>query len=254
MLKRFPCYANGTARAKIIHMFHSLYNRTAGSASAQGSKETHLSSTSSQILPSVKACKSVLLDWPASYLTDAPNSFQAINSEHWRLEINGLVEKAQKFCLKDLIGFTRIQQNRRLVFADGWAYRATWEGFVIHELLHRVSPLPEAQYLVQKNLAGQQECIPLKDLYAQRALFCMKVNGKNLPDIYGGPMRLLVFDRYAHKGLGQIVSLTLSDTEVPSYFTGKGYDADGEIKPGNYYAADLKTIQTVRVPGEITQW
>jgi DMSO/TMAO reductase YedYZ molybdopterin-dependent catalytic subunit len=171
-------------------MFHSLYNRTAGTQTPVAE-------------PAEKAGDKTFLNWPASYL----DGFETFDPEHWRLEISGLVEKPQQFSLKDLSGFTRIQQNRRLVFADGWTYRATWEGFVVQELLHRVMPKPEAQYLIQTDIAGHIECLPLKDLYSQRALFCLRVSGKTLPPTHGGPLRLLVFDRYAHKGRKYRVTL-----------------------------------------------
>ena len=196
-------------------MFHSLYNQAAGQPTATPDAPP-------------KSVDSTFLNWPASYL----DGFQDADIEHWTLEITGLVEKPQTFTMKDFNSFTRIQQNRRLVFADGYTYKATWEGFVVQELLHRVSPKPEAQFLWQTNLSGQTECIAIKDLYNQRALFGMRVNGKSLPALYGGPLRLLVFDRYAHKGLGQVVRLTLSDEEIPGYFASKGYAPNGQIEPG----------------------
>jgi len=214
-------------------MFHSLYNRTAAS-----------------LAPNAEQSDKAFLNWPASYL----DGFQAFDPEHYRLQVDGLVEKPQQFSLKEMSGFMRIQQNRRLVFADGLTYKATWEGFVVNELLHRVTPKPEAKYLIQTNLAGHVECLPLKELFTQRALFCLKIGGKSLPAIYGGPLRLMVFDRYAHKGLGQIVHLELSDVEVAGHFAEKGYNPTGEIEPGNYYATDLQSIQLIKTPGEVTQW
>ena len=222
-------------------MFHSLYNRTVGTlpqpATAPGNPTGH---------PADKA----LLQWPANYL----DGFQAFDPEHWQLQVCGLADRPQTFSLKDLNSFTRIQQNRRLVFADGWSYRAPWEGFVLQELLHRVAPRPEAQFLIQTNSAGHVECMPLKELYAQRTLLCMRIAGKPLTALHGGPLRLMVFDRYAHKGLGQIVKLELSETEVPGHFASKGYDPAAQIEPGDYYAADLKSVQAIKAPGEVTQW
>ena len=156
--------------------------------------------------------------------------------------------------MKALTGFTRIQQNRRIVFADGWSFRAQWEGLVISELLHRVSPRPEAQYLIQTDASGHVECLPLKDLYAQRALFCLRVSGIPLPDAYGGPLRLLVFDRYAHKGLGQLVRLELSETPVSGHYESKGYPPDARIEPGPCYAADLRAMREIATPGEVVDW
>lgn len=220
-------------------MFHSLHNHPLGAASPAADRPT---------------TDKLLLDWPASYQANGARGFEALEAEAWEVEIMGLVERPQTFRVKELMGFTRIQQNRRLVFADGWCFRANWEGLVLSELLHRVGPQPEAQYLIQTNAAGHQECLPLKDLYAQRALFCLKVNGQPLPPQYGGPLRLMVFDRYAHKGLGQLVRLELANEPIAGYFAGKGYHPDGQIVPGEYYASDLKTMQSIKTPGEMTQW
>lgn len=218
-------------------MFYSLQNQNTGLLPPQAEQNDHSPEKS-------------LLDWPASYL----DGFQPLDSQHWALEIGGLAEKPQSFTLKDFAQFTRIQQNRRLVFADGFTYRATWEGFVVQELLHRVAPRSEAKYLLQTNMQGQVECVSLRDLYTQRALFCLKANGKNLPPIHGGPLRLMVFDRYAHKGLGQLTKLELVEEAIPGYFATKGYDSAGEILPGDYYASDLKSMQSIRTSGEVTQW
>lgn len=212
-------------------MFHSLYARTGAQLADKAPDKT-------------------FLPWPASYL----DGFVEGDPEQFTLEIGGLVAKPQTFSLKDLGGFVRIQQNRRLVFADGWSYRAQWEGFVISELLHRIEPAPEARFLIQTNLAGLQECVPLKDLINQRALFCMRMAGKALPPVYGGPLHLMVFDRYAHKGLGQICKLEFSESDIPGHFAAKGYDPAGTVEPGNYYAVDLKAIREIRESGEITQW
>lgn len=237
-------------------MFHSLYHQTVGAGSASAaSSEPGCEPSAIAILDAPERASDrqeaqAFLNWPASYL----DGFQNFDPSHYQLEVCGLVERPHVFTLKELINFTRIQQNRRLVFADGWAYRGVWEGFVVQELLHRVAPRPQARFLIQTNLAGQVECLPIKDLYSQRALFCLAGSGKPLPAIYGGPIRLMVFDRYAHKGLGQLVRLELSDHEIPGSFAEKGYSPTGSIEPGDYYASDLQTIQRIKMPGEVTQW
>jgi DMSO/TMAO reductase YedYZ molybdopterin-dependent catalytic subunit len=215
-------------------MFHSLYNRSADILAPKNDpQDKHF------------------LSWPASYM----DGVAAFDPETWQLEVSGLVGRPMSFGMKDLMGFTRVQQNRRLVFADGWTYRASWEGIVLQELLHRVMPQPEAQYLIQTNLSGHRECVAIKDLLSQRALLCLRVAGKPLPALYGGPLRLMVFDRYAHKGLGQLSRIELSNSPVEGFFAkNKGYDPEGRIEPDNYYAADLQIVQAVRSSEEITQW
>lgn len=218
-------------------MFYSLHNQTVGTIIDKPDQPAF-------------GANNPFAKWPASYL----DGYQNVDLSHWEMEVCGLVDKPQNFSLKDFAQFTRIQQNRRLVFADGYTYRDNWEGFVAQELLHRVSPQPEAKYLKQTNLSGHVEYLPLKDLYTQRALFCVRANGKALPALYGGPLRLMIFDRYAHKGMGQLTRLELVDEAGAGHFEGKGYDPDAIIQPGNYYASDLNSMQTIKTPGEVTQW
>jgi len=206
-------------------MFYSLYQR-------QQERTPEPGSVSSVDAPE----QNPYLDFPATYFGKAA----PVNLDAWRLQIDGCVKYPQAFTYKELTGFMRIQQNRRLVFADGWTYRAAWEGYVISEILHRVEPLPEAQYLIQANAAGQVSCLPLADLFQQRALFSASLCGQPLPPQYGGPLRLMVFDRYAHHGLGQLTQLTLSETPVESFFEKQGYGPEGRFEAGDYYAADLK--------------
>ncbi|WP_373531499.1 molybdopterin-dependent oxidoreductase [Vampirovibrio sp.] len=218
-------------------MFYSLHNQTLGSVT---DKPDQLGVKSNNPFP----------NWPASYM----DGYKSVDLNQWAMEVSGLVDKPQSFSLKDFAQFTRIQQNRRLVFADGYTYRDTWEGFVVQELLHRVCPQPEAKYLKQTNLCGHVEYLPLKDLYTQRALFCVRASGKTLPAIHGGPLRLMIFDRYAHKGMGQLAKLELVEEEHPGHYACKGHDSDAMIQPGNYYASDLNSMQVIQTPGEVTQW
>jgi DMSO/TMAO reductase YedYZ molybdopterin-dependent catalytic subunit len=215
-------------------MFHSIYHKQTAPQAAQ---ET-------------ASANRAFLNWPATY----SQGFQSFDPHQYQLNVCGLVERPHTFSFQELMALTRIQQNRRLVFADGYTFRSSWEGFVVQELLHRAAPKPQARFLIQTNLSGQVECLPLKDLYSQRALFCVRVNHKPLPELYGGPIRLMVFDRYAHKGLGQIVSLELSDHEIPGDFSKLGYEASGEIQAGEYYASDLRSLQQIKTAGEVTQW
>lgn len=218
-------------------MFYSLHNQSSGTLVSRPNQPGHKADI-------------VFSNWPASYL----DGCQTVDFNQWEMHVGGLVEKPQSFSLKDFAQFTRVQQNRRLVFADGFTYRDTWEGFVVQELLHRVSPQSEAKYLKQTSLCGQVEYLPLRDLYTQRALFCVRAGGKTLPSLYGGPLRLLVFDRYAHKGMGQLASLELVSESEPGHFAAKGYNDNAIIQPGDYYAGDLQDMRTIKNSGEVTQW
>lgn len=225
-------------------MFHSLYHNL--------QQQKQHADTS---LPAESSILDISLDWPALYNQGfTPFTPEAVTTAHWSVSVEGLVETPATFTLEDFRAFTCIQQNRRIVHAEGLTYRTTWEGFVAAELLHRVSPLPEARYMVQYNAANEVECLPLQELYDHRALFCIAAQNKVLPVTHGGPFRLMVFNRYAHKGLGQIVKLVLTDEPVCGTFELAGYEKEGTITPGQYYACDLKQFETISESTEVENW
>jgi DMSO/TMAO reductase YedYZ molybdopterin-dependent catalytic subunit len=190
------------------------------------------------------------LDWPATY----GEGLVAVQADQWALEIGGLVDKPRSLSLAELKKLSQITQNRRLVSADGWTVRTEWGGISLQSLVEWVRPAMRATLLRQENLSGHVEFIPLADCLKSRALLCFNVSGKPLPALYGGPLRLLVFDRFSYKGLGQLARLDFvpPDQETPSYWEQKGYAKDGQIEPGKYYAFDLKKFRPVPAPGEVT--
>ncbi|MEM0950878.1 MAG: molybdopterin-dependent oxidoreductase [Cyanobacteria bacterium P01_H01_bin.74] len=227
-------------------MFHSLYLGKAPPLDLEANKENSLG-TSKQ---------SLLIEFPAVN-TGQFKPLNPINSHKtWTVSVSGLVEKPAEFSIEAFQAFNILQQNRRIVFSEGLTYRADWEGFIVTELLHRVKPLPAARYLIQHNAAGQKECILLDDLLTHQALFCMRVNTLLLSETHGGPIRLLVFNQYAHKGLGQLTELVFSETPITGYSEALGLEASAKIQPGNYYASDCQEIKTVSEGhnGEIEAW
>lgn len=214
-------------------MFHSLYQRQASAVPT--------------LTPTADPATTGL---PTTYL----DGFAEFDRETWRLEVDGLVTRTHGFTLQNLSHLPQVKQDRRLVSAEGWSFRVQWEGVLLSDVLTRVVPLGNAKYLIQTDLSGRQECLPVQELVNQRALLCHSINGIPLTPAYGAPYRLLVFTRYAHKGLQQLSRLTLAEEPIPGYWAGKGYDPEAEILPGESYAFDLKAMQSIRNPGEVTSF
>lgn len=230
-LKASPTKSSPIFYAKMARMsfsrFHSL-NQRFGQATAQqpaGSTE-----------------------WPALYAEGIVD----LSPQTWSLEIGGLIGQPKTWSYRDILSLPQAEQNRRLVFAEGWSYRSSWRGILLSDLLAQAQPEPEAQYLIQQNAVGQTECLPLSVLLEGRALLCLFEKQQALSPLYGGPAKLMIFNRYANHGLGQLVRLTLSEQPTPGYWETHGFTA--EIEPGNYYAFDLQRTQAHRDAGEATQY
>ncbi len=174
----------------------------------------------------------------------------------YSLPATGRVETPKTFSWQDLSAMPETRQERRLVSAQGWTYRTRWEGVLLADLLKVLVPQPEATVLCQVNALGQEGPLPLEALLEGQALLCTRVDGQPLNSLYGGPIRLLVFDRYSHTGLGYLTSLKLLNAAeagvIQSAWEQKGYPRDGVIQSGDYYAYDLQAFRPVSGPGEVT--
>lgn len=191
-----------------------------------------------------------VLDWPATYA----DGLVMLKPEAWHLEVGGHLEKSRQYTLAELRNLPQVTQNRRIVSAEAWTYRTEWAGIPFHHLVEQVRPASHATVLKQTDLSGHVEYLPLQDALKSRAMLCYGVSGKPLSPLYGGPVRLLVFDRYCYKGLTQLARLDFiaPEEEGKGFWQERGYSADGSIEPGKYYAFDLKRARPIPQPGEVT--
>ncbi|MBX2860039.1 MAG: molybdopterin-dependent oxidoreductase [Vampirovibrio sp.] len=215
-------------------MFQSLYKRH-----GQYSAKDHLADTG----PNSK-----FLDWPASY--EAGICTEGLGN--WELEITGMVETPKTLDLAALQRLSKTTQNRRLVSIEGWSYRGEWSGILFPHLLQGLELKPGVKFVRQVNLAGQTETMPFSVLQENRAMLCYALKGQALPPLYGGPLRLLAFDRYSYKGLSQLSRLEFTDEDSPGLSKERGLPVDGQIRPGKYYAFDLRDERPIKTPGEVT--
>jgi DMSO/TMAO reductase YedYZ molybdopterin-dependent catalytic subunit len=190
------------------------------------------------------------LDLPATYR----EGLSMVDPEAWQMEIGGQVQHPQTIRMRDLQALPQITQNRRLVSAEGWTFRAEWGGIPLFQLVEQIRPDPQATLLRQTSMNGQVEFLPLAAALQNRALLCYNANGKPLSPLHGGPLRLLIFDRYSYKGMAQLARLDFvsAKEETPGFWETRGYPADGQIEPGKYYAFDLKKMRPVPQDGEVT--
>ncbi|MEB3244500.1 MAG: molybdopterin-dependent oxidoreductase [Vampirovibrionales bacterium] len=149
-------------------------------------------------------------------------------------------------------------QIRRVVSADGWSYKGHWEGYSLQKLLEALpeshKPSASAQYIRQQNAYGQVEYLPLAAIRACDALLVKSEDGMALSALYGGPLWLMVFDRYSYKGLCALQSLAFTETpkatDKPLSST-MGYPETGLWQPGSrVYAIDLKSYKTLGPAGQ----
>jgi DMSO/TMAO reductase YedYZ molybdopterin-dependent catalytic subunit len=76
------------------------------------------------------------------------------------------------------------------------------------------------------------------------------MDGKPLPDIYGGPFRLLIPSKYGYKSVKTIMRIEFVEKDGMGYWSDRGYSKDGTINPGTDHALDLRAYKKLTKEGE----
>jgi methionine sulfoxide reductase catalytic subunit len=173
-----------------------------------------------------------------------------VNVSGWRLSVGGLCERPKSFSLSDLRNLKKQVQTSRMKCVEGWSSKAKWGGFSPKTLFEAVKPGKEAKFLYFYSADDYTEYISLEDLLKSRVLFVYEMDDKPLPDIHGGPLRLIVPSKYAYKSVKTIVKLEFVEKEGTGYWEGFGYSKDATIQRGDDYPLDLNEYRELKKEGE----
>jgi DMSO/TMAO reductase YedYZ molybdopterin-dependent catalytic subunit len=144
---------------------------------------------------------------------DAFKSHQANGFADWRLSVDGMVARPASLSLSDLRNFPVRSQITEVVCEEGWSYIAEWIGTPLHEVLHACGILPQARYVVYFSIEPDWwESIDMADALHPQTLLTLGMNDGDLPEGFGGPLRLRVPRQLGYKSVKFITRITATDS------------------------------------------
>jgi len=175
---------------------------------------------------------------------------EPVDPQKWILHVGGLCENPRSFKFSDITKLTKVTQISRLKCVESWSSKASWGGFRPKTLFDIVKPRRAAKFLYFYSADDYFEYIPLEKLLKPRVLFAHEMNGALLPDIHGGPLRLIMPSKYGYKSVKTILKLDFVEKETLGYWSSYGYSAEATIQPGIDHALDLDTYKIIKSAGE----
>jgi DMSO/TMAO reductase YedYZ molybdopterin-dependent catalytic subunit len=136
---------------------------------------------------------------------------------NWRLSIEGLVRRPQRFTLDDLRQMpTRTQITMHSCDA-GWSAIGQWSGVRVGWLLDHVGLMPQAKYIVfhaMDKIGGQHlfDSIDLFDAFHPQTILAHRFNGADLPVRHGAPLRLRLELQIGYKNLKHVERISVVDS------------------------------------------
>lgn len=137
------------------------------------------------------------MDIPRPPLPPAPGALPVFEHHYGRpdcwggLLVDGEVSRPLRYTAAGLAALTdrAIADDFRCI--EGWtAPGQLWEGVPLRRLLDAAGPLPAARYAAV-SAANYAVAIPLDGAAADDTLLATRLNGAPLPEIHGGPCRLV---------------------------------------------------------------
>lgn len=152
------------------------------------------------------------------------------NFRGWRLAVDGLVARPSIFSLDDLKRLPQRSQITHQACEEGWSFIAEWTGVPLSYVLNLAGILPQAKYVAFFPFDTNWDSLDLSDAWHPQTLLAYGMNGAELPEPHGAPLRLRVPRQLGYKSVKYLARITVTDTLKP---IGNG---QGSISPDLGYS------------------
>lgn len=145
----------------------------------------------------------------------------------WTVSIEGEVAKPGEYHLEDLLdGETMEDRVYRLRCVEAWSMVIPWYGFPLANLIKRVEPTGNANFLEFRTIVRPTEMpyqntgvldwpyvegLRMDEAMHPLTLLATGVYGMDLPNQNGAPLRLIIPWKYGFKGIKSIVSINFQE-------------------------------------------
>lgn len=147
----------------------------------------------------------------------------------WRLEVTGLVGNAGTYTYEELQNLPSTSRAITLeCIANGIGGHlmstAIWQGVTLRALLEKHGgALPGASYVAFYSVDGYSISLPLNEVLEADALLAWRMNGVELPNQHGYPLRALVPGRFGEENPKWLTRVELTDHFVGGLYADQGW-------------------------------
>jgi DMSO/TMAO reductase YedYZ molybdopterin-dependent catalytic subunit len=164
-------------------------------------------------------------DWPVLSAESTPS----IKTDNWTFTVDGLVESPVTWTWEQIHALPTARYEGAIHCVTAWSkFDMRFDGVSVDTLLEAARPMPGAAYVMARSHTGYTTNLPLEDVTGGKAWVVWGVNGGPLPDVHGGPARLLVPHLYFWKSAKWVSGLHLMDHDEPGFWERNGYHDHGD--------------------------
>ena len=152
------------------------------------------------------------------------------NPDKWALTMNGEIENPQKFSWQEFLALPAEESTSDFHCVEGWSVKnCKWYGVRFSTLTKMVKPSERGKYVFFRCSDGYTTSLDLTDLLKDNVLLSYRLNGQPLEVPLGGPLRLIVPDKYAYKSAMWVECVTFMEVKDLGFWEKVGYSDTADV-------------------------
>jgi len=155
---------------------------------------------------------------------------QKIDLKEWRLRAFGLVDNEIELNWEEFSELPWSTVEAPFHCVTQWSkMENTWEGLLFTDLAAIVKPKDEAKFVIAHCYGDYTTNLPLEVLMDGMSLLAHKHDGEPLTAEHGGPLRLVVPQRYGWKSAKWLRGIEFIAEDRPGFWEVRGYHNNGDF-------------------------
>ncbi|MGA8302538.1 MAG: molybdopterin-dependent oxidoreductase [Thermoplasmata archaeon] len=183
--------------------------------------------------------------WPVLHAGSVPAELNATN---WTLSLHGEVAAPQTLSFSQLLALPQTDLTCDIHCVTSWSKVGMhWSGVAFSGLSALAAPKPGVRFVIMECEQGFTTSLPIEALDRPDVLVAHSVEGGPLAAEHGGPVRMLVPNRYFYKSAKWLRGLKFVSADEPGFWEVRGYSniADPWAET-RYDVDDVKVIHRMR--------
>lgn len=180
-------------------------------------------------LPRGQRAISKILRWYVDHpgITRTP---PRIDVRTWRLLVDGLVENILELGWEEFLELPHVVIVSDFHCVEGWSVRdCSWEGVRFKTLMEMAKPKEGGRYAWFECSDGYTTSLAVGELSRDGVVLAHRLNGEELPFELGGPVRLVVPDKYCYKSPMWITRIAFIDVKRLGFWERRGYSDTADV-------------------------
>jgi DMSO/TMAO reductase YedYZ molybdopterin-dependent catalytic subunit len=168
----------------------------------------------------------------------------SVDESTWSLDVAGLVRNPKTYALADVKSLPKTSEYDTFICVSntingGLISNAQWGGVRLSDLFTDVGGiLSGATYVVFNSVDGYSVGVPLSQALSPNSMLAYEMNGVDLPQRHGYPLRAVIPGLYGMMSAKWVRSVELSDSQYVGFWQTRGWSN----------TASVNTVSFIRVP------